>query len=149
MGNGQTTKPLVLVIDEDLLFSIRIETTLKKLGYEVTVTGDPEEALAIAERDLLSLTILNYGREGLRPLETTAKLKAVYQPPPILGFLSHKLIPEVRAAAREAGCDLLVANSALVLRLAQLVERLAPLDGSVAQIVEAEELAGEPEEPDA
>ncbi len=91
----------------------------------------------------MSLTIINFGREGLLPIETTARLKAVYQPAPILGFVSHKLIPGLRDASREAGCDLLVANSALVLRLAQLVAHLAPLDGSVAQIVEAEEFADE------
>ena len=145
MATGQTMRPRVMVIDEDLLFSIRIETTLKKLGYEVYVTKNPEEALSIAQEDRLSLTILNYGREALNPLDTTAKLKALLQPAPILGFLSHKLIPDIRVAAREAGCDLLVANSALVMRLPQLVARLAPLDGSVAQIVEAEELAEEPE----
>ena len=145
MTSGQTTKPRVLVIDEDLLFSTRVESTLLKLGYDVLVTADPDEGISVAETNALSLTILNFGREGLRPLETVAALKGVYQPAPVLGFLSHKLIPAIRDAAREAGCDLLVANSALVLRLAQLVERLAPLDGSVAQIVEAEEIAEAPE----
>ena len=146
MANGTAAKPRVLVIDEDLLFSIRIENTLKRSGYEVVVTGNSEEAIAIAGENRLSLTIINFGRDGLRPLETTQRLKSTFQPAPVLGFLSHKLIPEVRDAAREAGCDLLVANSALVLRLTQLVGRLAPLDGSVAQIMEAEELAGESEE---
>ena len=145
MASGQTTKPRVLVIDEDLLFSTRVESTLHKLGYEVLVTADSDEGIAFAEANEISLTILNFGRDGLHPLETVAALKAVYQPAPVLGFLSHKLIPGVRDSAREAGCDLLVANSALVLRLPQLVERLAPLDGSVAQIVEAEEIAEEPE----
>ena len=144
MGGSRTMKPCVLVIDEDLLFSTRVESTLRKLGYDVLVTGNPEEAIAIAEASTLGLTIINFGREGLRPLETVAKLKGMFQPAPVLGFLSHKLMPSVRDTAREAGCDLLVANSALVLRLAQLVQRLAPLDGSVAQIVEAEELAEEP-----
>lgn len=141
MANAQTTKPCILVIDEDLLFSTRVESTLGKLGYDVLVTGNPDEAIEIAEENALSLTIINFGRDGLRPIETVARLKSAYQPAPVLGFLSHKLIPGMKDAAREAGCDLLVANSALVLRLAQLVHRLAPLDGSVAQIVEAEEIA--------
>lgn len=145
MTNGRAVKPCVLVIDEDLLFSIRVETTLRKLGYDVLVTASPEEAISIAEGERLDLTIINFGRENLQPLDTVAKIKEARQPAPVMGFLSHKLIPGVREAAREAGCDLLVANSALVLRLAQLVQRLAPLDGSVAQIVEAEELAEEAE----
>jgi CheY-like chemotaxis protein len=138
-------KPGILVVDEDLLFSVRVESTLQKRGYEVYVTGNPEEALDIAQENPLSLIIINYGREGLKPMETTTKLKKLYQPAPVLGFLSHKLIPAVREEAREAGCDLLVANSALVLRLPQLVEKLAPLDGSVPQIVEAEEFADQEE----
>jgi len=146
MATDRVSKPRVLVIDEDLLFSTRVESTLGKLGYEVFVTNDPEEAVEIAESSRLALTIVNFGREGLEPLKTVAKLKLVFQPSPILGFLSHKLIPDVRDEAREAGCDLLVANSALVMRLPQLMQRLAPLDGSVPQIVEAEELAGETED---
>jgi CheY-like chemotaxis protein len=145
MSDVPPAKPGILVIDEDLLFSVRVETTLQKRGYEVYVAVDPDDALAIAETNVLNLIIINFGREGLRPLETTTKLKALFQPAPILGFLSHKLIPSIREQARDAGCDLLVANSALVLRLSQLVEKLAPIDGSVSQIVEAEEIAEEAE----
>jgi len=145
MAETLPMKPRILVIDEDLLFSVRVETTLQKSGYDVYVTSSPEEALEVARENPLSLVIFNYGREALKPMETTTRLKALYQPAPVLGFLSHKLIPGVREAAREAGCDLLVANSALVLRLAKLVEKLAPLDGSVSQIVEAEEFADEEE----
>lgn len=143
MANSQTARPQVLVMDEDLLFSVRIEKTLQTAGYEVHVTGNREEALEIAGGHHLALTIINFGRENLSPLETTSKLKAMPNSAPVLGFLSHKLIPQVRAQAMEAGCDLLVANSALVMRLPQLVEKLAPLDGSAAQIIEAEEAAGE------
>ena len=141
-----SAKPRVLVVDEDLLFTVRIETTLRKLGYDVFVTGNAEEAVTIAEAMDLSLVIINFGREGLQPMETTAKLKAVYQPALVLGYISHKLIPGLRDQAREAGCDMLVANSAMVLRLVPLVERLAPIDGSAARIVEAEELAEEQED---
>jgi CheY-like chemotaxis protein len=141
MANGPVIKPRVLVIDEDLLFSTRVENTLRTLGYDVYVTSHPDEAVAIAQDNLLSLAIINFGREGLRPLETTVRLKDVCQAPPVLAFVSHKLIPETRDSARDAGCDLLVANSAVALRLPQLAARLAPLDGSVAQIVEAEEFA--------
>ncbi|HLJ53651.1 MAG TPA: response regulator [Chthonomonadaceae bacterium] len=141
MTTAPTPRLRVLVIDEDLLFSTRVESTLLKLGYDVDVVSDPDQAVEMAADYRPALTILNFGREGLRPLETVSKLKEQDQPGPVLGFLSHKLIPDVREAAREAGCDLLVPNSALVMRLAPLVERLAPRDGSYAQIVEAEELA--------
>ena len=143
MDNAQAARPQVLVIDEDLLFSVRIEKTLQKAGYDVHVSGNREEALEIARGHHLALTIINFGRENLAPLETTEKLKGQPNSAPVLGFISHTMIPEVRPKAMEAGCDLLVANSALTLRLRQLVEKLAPLDGSAAQIIEAEEAAGE------
>ena len=145
MENKAETRPRVLVIDEDLLFSVRIEKTLQKLGYEVYVAGSSEEALDTAEGHSLALTIINYGRENLSPLATTEKLKALPQPAPVLGFVSHKLIPQIRPDAMSAGCDLLVANSALTMRLPQLVEKLAPLDGSAAMIIEAEEFEEEEE----
>jgi CheY-like chemotaxis protein len=137
--------PEVLVIDDELFFSVRIETTLKKIGYGVHVVGNREEAILQAERRPPALVIINFGRDSLTPAETVRKLKALPQPAPVLGFVSHIHIPQIRPNAMAAGCDLLVANSALSMRLPQLAAKLAPLDGSQIRVAEAAQVAEEEE----
>ena len=60
---------------------------------------------------------------------------------PVVGFLSHTFIPQVRAEAKAAGFDLLVPNSSIAMRLPQLMARLAPLDGSASDMKTAQEIA--------
>ncbi len=136
----------VLIVEDDLFFSVRIETTLKRLGYRVQVVNHGEQALALAEARTPALVIVNFGSDRLTPAETVRKLKALPHPPPILGFVPHKWMPQVRPAAIEAGVDLLVANSALSMRLPQLAAKLAPLDGAAISLAEAAEIAAEGEE---
>ena len=123
-------KPEILVIDDGLFFSVRIETTLKKLGYAVQVAYDSATAIAMTEHSHHVLAIVNFGSDGLGPADVVRRLKTLPDPPAVLGFVSHTWIPRIQPGAMEAGCDLLVANSALTMRLPQLVAKLAPLDGS-------------------
>ncbi len=139
-------RPEVLVVEDDLFFSVRIETTLKHLGYAVRVMENSEAAVARAAQHPPALVIVNFGSERLSPGEVVKRLKALPHPAPVLGFVSHKWIPQVRPNALAAGVDLLVANSALSMRLPQLAAKLAPMDGSAARVSEAAELAGEDEE---
>src|SRR5579871_6709704 len=124
----------VLIVDDDLLFSVRIETGLKRLGYTVTVAGSGAAAFKSASTNPPALAIVNFGNARIPAFEIVQELKAQERPPTILGFVSHTKLVELRPAAKEAGCDLLVANSALALRLPQLAARLAPLDGSGVQV---------------
>ena len=147
MGESAVSKrPEVLVVEDDLLFSVRIENTLKRLGYAVTVLGNGPEAIAHAERHAPALAIVNFGKESTNPSEVVKHLKRLPDAPPVLGYVSHVWLPQVRPNAMAVGCDLLVANSALTMRLQQLVARLAPLDGSAARVHEAAQFAEDAEE---
>jgi CheY-like chemotaxis protein len=139
-------RPNVLVVDNELFFSVRIETTLRKLGYAVEVTGNAAQALERAKEQPLALAIVNFASQRLSAPEIIRQLKALPDSPPVLCFMPHKQMPELRPPAREAGADLIVANSALSMRLPQLVEKLIPLDGSRGSLTEAAQLAEEEEE---
>jgi CheY-like chemotaxis protein len=117
--------PEALVVEDDLFFAVRIETTLKKLGYAVHVVGSEEEAVAQAEASPPALVIVNFGSRTFAPGDVVKRLKALPKAAPVLGFVSHVWIPQVRPNALAAGVDLLVANSALSMRLPQLVADLA------------------------
>lgn len=141
--NAQQPGNEVLVVDDGLLFSVRIENILRKLGYSVKVVGNEPEARAWANAHPLVLAIINFGSERTSAADTVRHLKALPHPPAVLGFISHTWIPQVRPAAMEAGCDLLVANSVISTRLPQLVARLAPLDGATVEIPDAQEFVEE------
>ncbi len=113
-----------LVIESDLFFSVRIEKTLQKMGHSVTVVTTGEQALTAAAANPPDIVILNFGEERLHAEETTRKLKEAHPETRVLGHISHVNMTFVRPNAIHAGCDLLVANSALTMRLPQLVGKL-------------------------
>jgi CheY-like chemotaxis protein len=148
MESWRNVKLDVLVVEDDLFFGVRIEKTLQRLGYTVFMAKSRDEALAMAEEHPPALVIVNFGRDQLEPTEVVRRIKALPHAPPVLGFVSHKWIPHVRPNAMAAGCDLLVANSALSMRLSQLVAKLAPQEGSAINVSEAAQVAEEDEDQD-
>ncbi len=120
----------ILIVEGDLLFSVRIETTLKKLGYRTTVIGNGAKAMTyLAESPAEAsptLVIANFGSGRLDPLSFLEQLKLLPNPPLALGFVPHGKLPEMRPLLKAAGCDLLVANSAIAAHLPKLVARLLP-----------------------
>ncbi len=135
----------VLVLEDELMFATRLESGLKKMGYAPQMARSLEQALGFAEAQMPRLAIVSMGRAHLRPLEFAAAFKALPNPAPILAYLSHTLIPQTRAEAKAAGCDLLVPNSSIALRLPLLMARMAPLGGGKAEVEEAQRIADEEE----
>jgi len=127
---AEKTMKHILIVEGDLLFSVRIETTLKKLGYRTTVIGNGAKALThIAEstaETAPALVIANFGSGRLDPLPFLEELKSLPNPPLVLGFVPHGRLPEMRPLLKAVGCDLLVANSAIAAHLPKLVARLLP-----------------------
>lgn len=121
---SETGAPRVLVVEDNLFFSVQIETALKRMGYEVEVVSEGERALASATGRSPLLAIVNFGNPRLAPADLVRQLKALPEPPTVLGFCPHVQMAEIRPDALAAGCDQLVANSALTLRLPQIIEKL-------------------------
>lgn len=139
----ESNKPLVLLIDNDLFLSVRIDSTLRKLGCDVVVVNSSEKAFTTAQTRHPSLVIINYAKANLSPLEITRRLKSLPNPAPILGYISHGLIPEFRPESKAAGCDLLVANSVITGHLDRLIARLLSKENSPELAAETERLADE------
>ena len=114
----------ILVVEDDLFFSVRIESVLKNLGYAAQVISDKAQALEYARQHKPALVIINFGSDRVAPADVTRLVKELPAPPPVLGFCPHVWMPQIRPNALAAGCDLLVANSALTMRLPQLVEKM-------------------------
>ncbi len=131
------TPTRVLLVNDDLLFSARILSVLRQNGYLPETASTPQQALEKAADLSPALVILNLGSERLGGLETLRRLKSEAGAPRVLAFLSHVRIPQIRAAALEAGADKLCPNSAVSLRLSTLIQQV--MEGTGEKVVEEQE----------
>ena len=121
---------LAIILDSNLMLSTRIEKGLQLLGYEVRVTSNTAELHAILENFQPSLVVINYNDTSYDALEVTKFLSSYQNSAHILGYVAHGEIPQLRPAAYAAGCQLLVANSAITSKLSQLVGRVMSDSGT-------------------
>ena len=112
----------VLAAVEDLLFRSKISETASTLGIEASFPRNPGrlfEALRESPPDLLILD-LNSAR-----FEPLALLQTIRSDVSTVGFLSH-VQKDLAVAAREAGCDRVVARSAFTRDLPQILAGSTP-----------------------
>jgi PleD family two-component response regulator len=112
----------VLAAVEDLLFKSKISETASTLGIEAAFPRNPRkllEALRESPPDLLVLDLNSARFEPLALLQTVKSDEAT-QDVATVGFLSH-VQKDLAVAAREAGCDRVVARSAFTRDLPQIL----------------------------
>jgi CheY-like chemotaxis protein len=114
--------PQVLLVDDDLFFSARILSVLRKLGCRASCSRVLEEAEERV-REGQDLVILNFGSARLGDLAAIRRLREAGAPK-LLAFLSHVKIPAVRDAVLAAGADRIVPNSSVSQRLPEILARL-------------------------
>ena len=117
----------VLAAVEDLLFRSKISETALSLGIEAAFPRNPRrllEALRESPPDLLVLDLNSARFEPLALLQTM-KSDVATRGVPTVGFLSH-VQKDLAVAAREAGCDRVVARSAFTKDLPRILAGRAP-----------------------
>ena len=120
----------VLAAVEDLLFKSKISETASQLGIEAAFPRSPRklvEALRESPPDLLVLDLNSARFEPLDLLRTICSDDATREVPTI-GFLSH-VQKDLAVAAREAGCDRVVARSAFTRDLPKILAGGAGVTG--------------------
>jgi PleD family two-component response regulator len=123
MQNQRNKK--VLAVVSDLFFSVKITDAAKRAGMAVELVKDPHEVL-IKARAKPSVIIFDLNFEDAQPLQLIAKLKsnAEFKGVSLIGYLSH-VQGELKQAAQEAGCDMVMARSAFSQNLPQILKRHA------------------------
>jgi len=117
----------VLAAVEDLLFRSKISETASTLGVEAAFSRSPKkllEALRESPPDLLVLD-LNSARFEPLALLRTIKSEEATRDVSTVGFLSH-VQKDLAVAAREAGCDRVVARSAFTKDLPRILAGRTP-----------------------
>jgi PleD family two-component response regulator len=117
----------VLAAVEDLLFRSKISETASSVGIEAAFPRSPKrllEALRESPPDLLVLDLNSARFEPLALLQTIRSDEAT-EGVSTVGFLSH-VQKDLAVAAREAGCDRVVARSAFTKDLPRILTGRIP-----------------------
>jgi DNA-binding NarL/FixJ family response regulator len=116
---------MILVAIEDLIFLSKIRQTAQMVGVEFDAVDPRQVEERLARLSVRSVIFDLNHRSGLavdviRALKTSSTTKQIK----LVGFLSH-VQADLAAAARAAGCDVVMARSAFSQQLPQLLRQLA------------------------
>jgi len=114
----------ILVADDDLLFSTRIESAVTGCGHRARVVRTVP-AFQNALREGPDATIVNLAASQMDAVEAIrrAKTDPLTRTIPVLGFCGHADASR-RRAAQEAGCDRVATNGEVSNNLPRLLEML-------------------------
>jgi CheY-like chemotaxis protein len=123
-----TTKKVLAVV-EDLFFTVKINESAKRAAVPIAFVKSQRDALDQAEA--ASLIILDLNFETIDPVDLIRKLKTDPATAKIqlLAYVSH-VQGDLKQAAQEAGCDMVLARSAFSQNLLQLMTRQKNRDGA-------------------
>ena len=112
----------VLGAVEDLLFRSKISETSERLGVEAAFPRNPEKLLDALRASPPDLLVVDLNSARFKPLELLRAVKsdAALRGVRTVGFLSH-VQADLALAAREAGCDRVMARSAFVENLPRVL----------------------------
>ena len=115
----------VLAVVSDLFFSVKISEAAKRNGLALEFVKEGNELLEKAKLKP-SLIVFDLNFDSAAPLDLIAQLKgnADTKGISLLGYLSH-LQGELKMKAQEAGCDMVMARSALSQNMLQIFKRHA------------------------
>ena len=113
----------VLAVVSDLFFSVKLTEAAKRSGLALEFVKESSAVLEKA-KSKPSLIVFDLNFEAIQPLDLIRGLKADPQTKGIslIGYLSH-VQGELKQQAQEAGCDMVMARSALSQNLPQIFKR--------------------------
>ena len=117
----------VLAAVEDLLFRSKISETASTLGIEAAFPRSPKKLLEALRESPPDLLILDLNSARFEPLALLKNVKSdeATRDVSTVGFLSH-VQKDLAVAAREAGCDRVVARSAFTRDLPRILAGRTP-----------------------
>jgi CheY-like chemotaxis protein len=110
----------VLAAVEDLLFRSKISETAEQLGIEARFPRSPKKLLEALRESPPDLLVLDLNSARFEPLDILRTVRSDEVGIPTVGFLSH-VQRDLAVAAREAGCDRVMARSAFTRDLPKIL----------------------------
>jgi CheY-like chemotaxis protein len=122
-GDAQAAPPAAAVaLAADLLFTARIQGAARAAGVDVPVVGTVEELLRLVRSRRPRRVLVDLDARRADPIAAIVRLKedAATRAIPVTAFVSH-VRTEAIEAARAAGADQVLARSAFVRALPELL----------------------------
>ena len=122
----QHGKKKILVVVDDLLFTVKISDAAKRAGLEAEFVKSEKDVIDKATNEKPLLIILDLNNNSVQPLELISKLKndGDLRHISLIGYLSH-VQGELKQKAQEAGANIVMARSAFSQNLPQILKRHA------------------------
>lgn len=113
----------VLAVVSDLFFAVKLTDAAKRSGLALEFVKDSEQVLEKAATKP-SLIVFDLNFEAVNPIGLIEKLKANAETKGVnlIGYLSH-VQGELKQAAQDAGCDMVMARSAFSTNIFQIFKR--------------------------
>jgi CheY-like chemotaxis protein len=115
----------IVAVVSDLMFTVKIQEAAKRAGVQAVFVKSESEALSEAKQNP-ALIVLDLHNSALDPLEVIEKLKAdeTTSNVTVLGYVSH-VQTDLKQAAEEKGCDVVMPRSAFSHNLPAILRRYA------------------------
>jgi CheY-like chemotaxis protein len=121
-GGACSVARRVVAAVEDLLFRSKISETANTLGVEALFPRSPRKLIEQASSSPPDLLVLDLNSARYAPLNLLREIKSdqALKDVPVVGFLSH-VQKDLAVAARELGCDRVMARSAFTRELPEVL----------------------------
>ncbi len=118
------SEPILVVVD-DLIFLSKIQQTAQQVGVALEVIDPSKVEDRVRDFPVRSIILdLNHRSGAAVDVARAIKADPATRNIQLVAFLSH-VQGELAAAARAAGCDMVMARSAFAQQLPQLLTKLA------------------------
>ena len=126
------TNQTILAVVSDLMFMVKIQDAAKRLGIPILFAKTEEDALVKVKLSP-TLIVVDLNTSLLNAVEFIAKVKSDRELSDIgmIGFVSH-VQTELIKAAKQQGCDEVVARSAFFQNLPEILARPRKNSGQIA-----------------
>jgi CheY-like chemotaxis protein len=121
----QNQKKKIVALLSDLMFTVKIQDAAKRAGLDAIFVKTSDEAMERA-KEKPEIIILDLNTNNVEPLGVIERLKADDETRTIslLGYVSH-VQADLKHAAQEKGCDIVMARSAFSQSLPLILKRYA------------------------
>lgn len=121
----KVSKKKIVAVLSDLMFTVKIQEAAKRVGLETIFVKTAASALERAKEHPAAI-ILDLNAAGIDSLQLVEQLKSNTETSSVnlLGYVSH-VQADLKTAAQQKGCDLVVARSAFSQNLPALLKRYA------------------------
>jgi len=115
----------IVALLSDLMFTVKIQEAAKRAGVQAVFVKTESETLAEARQNP-AVIIVDLNNSALNALEVITKLKSdeVTRNVSLLGYVSH-VQADLKQAAEEKGCDVVMPRSAFSHNLAAILKGYA------------------------